>query len=84
MLAVKHLNILIPRFIMHKQKTGLFKESSSSNADSRRSTNDSLARRTVLMSQKSMYEYETASKDADVTLFQFDLSKKSTDLQESV
>ena len=31
-----------------------------------------------------MYEYETASKDADVTLFQFDLSKKSTDLQESV
>ena len=69
---------------MHKQKTGLFKESSSSNADSRRSTNDSLARRTVLMSQKSMYEYETASKEADVTLFQFDLSKKSSDLQESV
>lgn len=78
------VTIIITLFIMHKQKTGLFKESSSSNADSRRSTNDSLARRTVLMSQKSMYEYETASKDADVTLFQFDLSKKSPDSQESV
>ena len=81
---MKHLNNLIPRFIMHHQKTGLFKESITSNADSRRSTNDSLARRTVLMSQKSMYEYETASKDADVTLFQFDLSKKAPDSQVSV
>ena len=63
---------------MHKHKTGLFKEDNFSNAASRRSTSESQANRTVLMSQESKYEYEVANKDSDVTLLQFDLSKKSS------
>ena len=71
-----NLNLNVSRFFMHRQRTGLFKESGSSSSDSRRSTGDSLGGRTVLMSQQSKYEYETAlNKDASVTLFQFDLAK---------
>lgn len=70
---------------MHRQKTGLFKESPYSSADSRRSTNESLGKRTMLMSQESKYEYEKAlNKDASVTVFQFDLAKDSSLPQKSV
>ena len=69
---------------MHKQKTGLFKESTVSTTNSRRSTNDSQAQRTFLMSQESKYEYERASKDNDVTLLQFDLNKKPIGSQHCV
>ena len=69
---------------MHKHKTGLFKESSYSTANSRRSTSESQANRTVLMSQESKYEYEAATKDTEVSLFQFDLKRKSLVPQLSV
>jgi len=72
------VTIIISLSIMHKHKTGLFKEDNFSNAASRRSTSESQANRTVLMSQESKYEYEIANKDSDVTLLQFDLSKKSS------
>ena len=68
------------RVIMHQQKTGLFKKSSNSNINSRRSTNESLTR-TVLMSQESKNEYEKANKEANVTLIQFDLSKTPAESQ---
>ena len=71
------------RFIMHQQKTGLFKRSSNSNINSRRSTNESLTR-TVLMSQESKNEYEKANKEANVTLIQFDLSKTPAESQRLV
>ena len=62
------------RVIMHRQRTGLFKESyfnpemGGVNSDSKR---------TVLMSQESKYEYENAIRDTDVTLYQFDQRDKA-------
>ena len=57
------------RVIMHKQRTGLFKESYY-NSQIGGVTSDS--KRTVLMSQESKYEYENAIRDTEVTLYQFD------------
>ena len=71
------LSIWIPfRVIMHRQRTGLFKESYF-NPEIGEVTKDS--KRAVLMSQESKYEYENAIRDTDVTLYQFDQRKQSTD-----
>merc|ERR1712038_558169 len=74
------VTIITALVIMHQQKTGLFKRSSNSNINSRRSTNESLTR-TVLMSQESKNEYEKANKEGSVTLIQFDLSKTPVESQ---
>lgn len=71
--------IVMALVIMHKQKTGLFRESylspelGGANSDSKR---------TVLMSQESKYEYENAIRDTDVTLYQFDQRDKPSKSQD--
>ena len=67
------------RVIMHKQKTGLFRESYLSPELGGASSD---SKRTVLMSQESKYEYENAIRDTDVTLYQFDQRDKPSKSQD--